>query len=171
MDSDEAVDRLLEIIKANDYTPKAAEVASKFAGQFSLDSEVLVLAGNVLYMVRLNGDKTVSRDGVWDAYRRAASADPMNGEAWLELGILSDIEERFDDAEGYLRRSIELEPTDHGYAILARVLSQLGKQAEAIELIDSCEFGDSPPVTEIRQEILTGQWEPMEPSDNPTPLW
>ncbi len=64
-------------------------------------------------------------------FEQSLRFNPGQFNAWLGLGLLASREGKVDDAIGFLRRSIELQPTAEAYLELGRGLLQAGRLAEA----------------------------------------
>jgi tetratricopeptide (TPR) repeat protein len=98
-----------------------------------------------------------------EAYERAASEDPSMVEAFESLGYFWDaIEDNPGRAEFYFRRGLELGGGASVYYGLARVLAQLGRPDEALELIASAPAEIGMVLAELKSEIQAGDWAPEE---------
>ena len=96
------------------------------------------------------------------AYSRAIDICSTHTEALEGLGaFLDSVEDDPRAAETYLRRSVDNGGGEHAYALLARVLTQLGRKAEALELLGEsrCPFASCEVVQETVREIGEGVWD------------
>ena len=93
------------------------------------------------------------------SYKRAAEIDPACAEAQESMGYFYDVfEDDFEKAERALRLAIQNGAGANSYIGLARVLSQVGRKEEALDLLSSCQHRDEEKVNEIRSEIEDGIW-------------
>jgi tetratricopeptide (TPR) repeat protein len=96
-------------------------------------------------------------------YQQAAEIAPESPEAFESLGFFFDaIESDLNRAEIAFRKAVELGGGPHTYAGLARVLSGQGHNTEELlAMLDACPHSQSPPVQEMRSEVLQGAWKPV----------
>ena len=100
-------------------------------------------------------------DDALKSYKRALEIDPSNAEAYESIGYYEDaIMSNPASAESSFRKAIELGAGRDSYYGLARVLAELNRNAEALEVISSenCPFSDTAEIEEIRTEIKEGVW-------------
>ncbi len=95
------------------------------------------------------------------SYRRAAELDDTYADAFENIGYYYDVHE--DDperAEGYFRRALDLAARRSTFTGLARVLAQIGRRQEALELLAErrCPYCSSDDVRALRSEIEAGLW-------------
>lgn len=96
-----------------------------------------------------------------ESYQRAVELDGTYAEAFENIGYYYDVHEDDPDrAEAFFRRAIELEPRRSTFVGLARVLAQLGRRHEALELLSAerCPFCETEDVQALRSEIEDGLW-------------
>jgi tetratricopeptide (TPR) repeat protein len=96
-------------------------------------------------------------------YKKAAELAPDSPEAFESLGFFFDaIESDMSRAEIAFRKAVELGGGPHTYAGLARVLSGQGHNTEELlAMLDACPHAQSPPVQEMRSELVKGAWKPV----------
>jgi tetratricopeptide (TPR) repeat protein len=95
------------------------------------------------------------------SYQHAVELDPQYARAHEAIGhYLDAVEDHPAQAEGWFRRALERGDSSSAWSGLARVLAQLGRRAEAIQLLESCPQAADPAVQEVREEIERGEWDP-----------
>src|SRR5688572_24383964 len=97
------------------------------------------------------------------SYENACAVDPLDPEAYESLGYFFDaVDEHLDDAEGMFRKAIALGAGPSSWARLARVLAELGRRDEALQLLAPgvCPFAMVETIDEMRFEINEGRWNP-----------
>ena len=75
----------------------------------------------------LGDDEQARRD-----YDRALSLNPVQSNAYLGLGQLSEKQNKLDEAISDYSRSLDLRPTAGGFLILGHALESAGRRAEAL---------------------------------------
>jgi tetratricopeptide (TPR) repeat protein len=99
------------------------------------------------------------------SYQEALVADPLCAEAHESIGYYYDvIEDDPNVAEASFRRAIRLGAGRDSYIGLARVLAELGRREEALEVLapQNCPLQDEAEIHIIREEIAGGMWSPPE---------
>lgn len=97
------------------------------------------------------------------SYQRAVELDPQYARALESIGhYLDAVEDRPADAEEWFRRALECGDSSSAWSGLARVLAQLGRRSEAVELFESCPHAGDPDVEAVREEIARGEWDPSD---------
>ncbi len=79
------------------------------------------------------------------------------------LGYFFDaVDERLDEAERMFRKALEFGAGAGSWAGLARVLAELGRREEALELLahHRCPHANPRDVVDVRGEIEDGRWDP-----------
>jgi tetratricopeptide (TPR) repeat protein len=69
-----------------------------------------------------------------EQYRKAVELTPDNATALLDLGLASLNLGKYDDAQTYLEKSAQIEPSFFAYSSLSEVLTAQGKFADAVEM-------------------------------------
>lgn len=89
--------------------------------------------------------------------------DPTDAESLESLAYFYDNwDERPDLAEDVFRRAIQNGGSASAYAGLARVLTETGRKAEAVELLGACPFANHDEVLKMKSEIDAGEWDATE---------
>lgn len=78
--------------------------------------------------------------------------NPNQYNAWLGLGLLARKQGKFDEAVSDLSRSLELQPTAHGYFELGRTFEQAGRTPEAVDAYRQA-LKISPDLVEAQQAV------------------
>jgi len=154
----ESPDMLLERIRRvwQDDVETAFRLADE-ARQAYPDEPTLLIAWGDLN--QLSEETTFDAEESFEAYRRAAEVDPLNGEAFESMGFFLDaIRDDPAAAEPFFRKAIELDAGFDSVIGLAQVLAQTGRSEEALRTIDESPFADEPEVKELRDEIVRGEW-------------
>ena len=74
---------------------------------------------------------------------RIASVNPGSGDGWLQLGELSASQRRFEDAIGFFRKALEINPRLwRAHAALGTNLLRLGEEREGKEALERAYAGD-----------------------------
>jgi tetratricopeptide (TPR) repeat protein len=100
-------------------------------------------------------------DDALKSYERALEIDPLNAEAYESIGYYEDvIMSNSASAESPFRKAIELGAGRDSYYGLARVLAELSRNTEALEVISSenCPYYETAEIQEIKTEIEEGVW-------------
>jgi Flp pilus assembly protein TadD len=115
------------------------------------------------HLIQLSDGKQYNLADARRCYEQAVELAPESPEAYESLGFFFDsIESDPNRAEIAFRRAAELGGGPHTYAGLARVLSGQGHNTEELlAMLDACPHALSPPVQEMRSEILQGAWKPV----------
>ncbi|MBX3382940.1 MAG: hypothetical protein KF864_05465 [Phycisphaeraceae bacterium] len=120
------------------------------------------MLADLLIMAKPTGS-TANNDEILALYHEATRLDPQNPEAFESLAWFLDCHDLLDEAERAFRNSISLGAGVGAYIGLARVLAQMGKKAEAIELLETnYATGLDPEVEKAKTELLSGEWDPPE---------
>jgi predicted O-linked N-acetylglucosamine transferase (SPINDLY family) len=111
------------------------------------DLELLLAMGSV----RIAADDNA---GARAAFDEATTRHPESGEAWSALGVLAVRMSLLKEAEGWLRRSLELRP-HHGGTVfwLSQALSGMMRTREAVELLRA-ELKASPVHAGLQQALV-----------------
>jgi Flp pilus assembly protein TadD len=122
-------------------------------------AELWWIAGSLNELARIEGADTDSPSALdpLACYRRAVAIDPSSARAWTSLGAYLDV--WLDDLEGAetaLRTALRHAPESDAFEVLARVLAQQGRRAEALDVLDR-HPADS--TRTLRAEIERGDWD------------
>lgn len=93
------------------------------------------------------------------SYKRSIEIDPLNAEAYESIGYYEDvIMDNQASAESPFRKAIELGAGRDSYYGLARVLAELNRTTEALEVISpkNCLYYEEEEIQEIKTEIEQG---------------
>jgi protein O-mannosyl-transferase len=107
------------------------EAAEQYRTALTLTSDHGLLAQNHANLgaaLRAMGQDGLARNSFEESLRN----NPNQVNAWLGLGLLAQEDGKFQEAIFDLSRSVELEPTGHGYLLLGRVMVQANRRAEAL---------------------------------------
>jgi tetratricopeptide (TPR) repeat protein len=94
------------------------------------------------------------------SFEKAVELCPTFAKAYVEIGYYLDaIAGDLPGAEAAFRRAVELDGGANAYEGLGRVLAQMGKTKEALELLERCCLIDvDGRLAHIAEEIRAGQW-------------
>jgi tetratricopeptide (TPR) repeat protein len=84
------------------------------------------------------------------SFDQSLRLNPNQFHAWLGLGLLAQKQGKFDEAISDLSRSVELQPTAHGYFELGRALGQAGRFPDALDAYQQA-LKISPDLVEAQQ--------------------
>jgi len=122
-------------------------------------SELWCLRGDAIYFG--NGSPYTWGD-MLASYERAAEVNPCCAEAYESIGRYHDVfTEDLPKAEEAFRKALALGAGWISVYGLARVLAQMRRRDEALDLLGDPLPGEEEDISEIRREVLTGIWEPM----------
>ena len=112
-------------------------------------------------MIQLNDepDEALPLASAMESYRRAIIEDPTCAEAYESLGYYIDvIDDDPKEAEPWFRKALELNPSVDSFVGLARVLTELGRKSEAMDLLSpaNCPVYKNAKVQEVLAEIRKG---------------
>jgi uncharacterized protein HemY len=112
-------------------------------------------------MQRCGDEYYYTRADYLRCYENAVKCDVGNWEAYQELAYVLDT--YFDDyvaAERAFRAAIKVGAEAESYCGLARVLAQVGKTDDAINILSEgvCPFHSDSEVQKMRAEIVAGDW-------------
>jgi tetratricopeptide (TPR) repeat protein len=102
-------------------------------------------------------------DEVLRCYEKAASLDAECAEAQEEIGYYYDV--LVDDPQRAVvafRAAIRLGAGKTAFIGLARSLAEIGDASAALAVLEECTDQHDPDVRKIREEILSGEWTPIE---------
>lgn len=125
-------------------------------------AELWWIAGSLNELARIEHD--TSSPSALDplaCYRRAVAIEPSSARAWTSLGAYLDV--WLDDLEGAetaLRTALRHAPESDAFEVLARVLAQQGRRAEALDVLDRRPAASS---RTLRAEIERGDWDSRPP--------
>jgi protein O-mannosyl-transferase len=108
-----------------------AAAVEEYQKTVSLTSDPGLLAGtyaNLGTAYLRAGEAAKSRQ----SYDQSLRLNPNQFNAWLGIGMLAEQQGKWQEAITNLSRSVEIRPSDTGYAELARALWQRGRTSEAI---------------------------------------
>jgi tetratricopeptide (TPR) repeat protein len=122
----EAHVRLSAIQRSHDWDWKGAEESARRALELAPGSaEVLRSSGALAHLL----GRFDEAEGL---LRRAIEQDPLNSSGYSAIGLLFRSMGRLTDAEREFRKALELSPQRLGYHVLAIILADLGRDAEAL---------------------------------------
>lgn len=122
-------------------------------------AELWWIAGSLNELARIEGADADSPSALdpLACYRRAVAIEPSSARAWTSLGAYLDV--WLDDLEGAetaLRTALRHAPESDAFEVLARVLAQQGRRAEALDVLDRRPAASS---RTLRAEIERGDWD------------
>ena len=115
--------------------------------------------GDLIQMASLEAGYEL--DDALKSYERALEIEPSNAEAYESIGYYEDvIMSNSASAESPFRKAIELGAGRDSYYGLARVLAELNRTTEALEVVSSenCPYFETEEIQEIKSEIEEGLW-------------
>ena len=126
-------------------------------------SELWCLRGDVICFS--NGDHFNPED-ILASFERAAEINPLCAEAYESIGSYHDVfTEDLPKAEEAFRKALSLGAGWVSVYGLSRVLAQMDRGTEALGLLGDPSPGEEQDIADLRQEILSGLWDPaLEPA-------
>lgn len=95
------------------------------------------------------------------SYERALVLAPDSAKANLEIGVFHDlVGDDPEAAEPFLRAAVEHGGGEAAYVALARVLAEMDDERGALEVLEEAPDPSSDEVSQLRDEILAGEWAP-----------
>lgn len=134
--------------------------ARKAIHEYPLSAALKCMLGDLLQLSGQLGDSAYDTE-VRALYIEAHLLDDTSPEPLECLGWFADSKlEDMPLARWAFEQAIARGAEESSYAGLARVLAQLGHQAQALQLLEtgSCPFADNKEVNKMRQEIANGEW-------------
>jgi tetratricopeptide (TPR) repeat protein len=154
------------IQKIKSILPEDGEVAAevlelmeKAVGDYPSNVKFWCWRGDLIQMASL--DANYELEDALKSYERALEIDPLNAEAYESIGYYEDaIMDNPTSAENSFRKAVEFGAGQDSYYGLARVLAQLNRSKEALEVIspENCPYYEKERIQEIRTEIEEGVW-------------
>jgi|GEM_PF-5690702 len=97
-------------------------------------------------------------------YREILNLDPRYARAWENLAAILDIERRFIEAEAAARKAVRHGDDPDALALLARILAQQGKHAQARRLARRPRVVNAPSdwARRTAAEVRAGDWRPSD---------
>ena len=135
------------------------ELMEKAVAEYPNSSKLWCWRGDLIQMASLEANYEL--DDALKSYERALEIDPSNAEAYESIGYYEDaIMSNPTSAESPFRKAIELGAGRDSYYGLARVLAELNRNTEALEVISpkNCPFYETAEIQEIKTEIEEGVW-------------
>jgi tetratricopeptide (TPR) repeat protein len=135
------------------------ELMEKAVAEYPDSSKLWCWRGDLIQMAALEAGYEL--DDALKSYERALEIDPINAEAYESIGYYEDvIMSDSTSAESPFRKAIELGAGRDSYYGLARVLAELNRNLEALEVIspENCPYHDADEIQEIKTEIESGMW-------------
>ncbi len=135
------------------------ELMEKAVAEYPNSSKLWCWRGDLIQMAALEANYEL--DDALKSYERALEIDPTNAEAYESIGYYEDaIMSNPVSAESPFRKAIELGAGRDSYYGLARVLAELNRNTEALEVISSenCPYYETAEIQEIKTEIEEGVW-------------
>ena len=147
----------------NEAPPEGFPLLEEALREHPCSSELWCLRGDVIYFS--NGDH-FEREDILASYERAAEIHPLCAEAYESIGGYHDVfTEDLPKAEEAFRKALTLGAGWVSVYGLARVLAQLDRRTEALALLGEPSPGEERDIADLRQEILSGLWDPtLEPA-------
>ena len=147
----------------NEAPPEVFPLLEEALRDHPASSELWCLRGDVIYFS--NGDLFERKD-ILASFERAAQIDPFCAEAYESIGSYHDVfTEDLPKAEEAFRNALTLGAGWVSVYGLARVLAQLDRRTEALALLGGAVPGEERDIADLRQEILSGSWDPtLEPA-------
>jgi Flp pilus assembly protein TadD len=127
---------------------------------FPSSSRLWNLRGDLILLDDEVDDHYTLEDAL-QSYRRAIELDPGFAEAYENIGYYHDVhEDAPEHAEAYFRQAVVLEGRCASYSGLARVLAEMGRHAEALDVLTpgNCPHWESDEIRAIRREIEDRLW-------------
>jgi tetratricopeptide (TPR) repeat protein len=161
MPSDEEVflERIQGLLKSSKNVPPSAfALLEQGLSAHPQSAELWILKGE---LIQFSDKSPFSLNDALQSYEQAVSIDPTNSEAYECIGTFQDtINEDFEKAEAAFRQALALGGGVRTYVGLARVLAQMGRASEAIDLLERCPEQENEQLMQLRKEIADGIWSP-----------
>ncbi len=135
------------------------ELVEKAVSEHPESAKLWCLRGDLIQMASLKANYEL--EDALKSYERALEIDSSKAEAYESIGYYEDaVMSNPTSAESPFRKAIEFGAGRDSYYGLARVLAELNRNAEALEVIspENCPFSDTAEIKEIRTEIKEGVW-------------
>ena len=135
------------------------ELMEKAVAEYPESAKLWCWRGDLIQMAALEAGYEL--DDALKSYERALEIDPINAEAYESIGYYGDvIMSNSASAESAFRKAIELGAGRNSYYGLARVLAELNRNTEALEVIspENCLYYETDEIQEIKAEIESGMW-------------
>lgn len=142
----------------NEAPPEVFPLLEEALREHPGSSELWCLRGDVICFS--NGDHFDPKD-ILASFERAAELHPSCAEAYESIGSYHDVfSEDLPKAEEAFRKALTLGAGWVSVYGLARVLAQLDRRDEALSLLGEPIPGEERDIADLRQEILSGAWDP-----------
>jgi tetratricopeptide (TPR) repeat protein len=141
-------------------TEESFSLVAEALEKYPTSTELWILRG---MLIQLADEGPFELEESLESFETAASLDPTCGEAFERIGNYYDVySEDLPKAEEAYRRAIALGGGEESYYGLARVLAQMNRAQEGLNLLAAYPFGSSESLAEIEREIRSGMWTPSE---------
>jgi tetratricopeptide (TPR) repeat protein len=143
--------------KDGEVDVEVLELMEKAVNDYPDNAELWCWRGDLIQMASLNTNYEL--EDALKSYKRALEIDPLNAEAFESIGYYEDaIMDNPTSAESPFRKAIELGAGRDSYYGLARVLAELNRATEALEVISpkNCPYYETKEILEIKTEIKEG---------------
>lgn len=143
--------------KEGDVTVEVLEMMEKALVEYPENAEFWCWRGDLIQMSSHDADYEL--EDALKSYKRAIEIDPLNAEAYESIGYYEDvIMDNQASAENPFRKAIEFGAGRDSYYGLARVLAELNRATEALEIIspENCPYYETEEIQEIKTEIEEG---------------
>ena len=154
------------IQKLKSLLPKEGEVAVEVlelmenaVADYPDNAELWCWRGDLIQMASLEANYEL--EDALKSYQRALEVNPSNAEAYESIGYYEDaIMSNPTSGEIPFRKAIELGAGRDSYYGLARVLAELNRNTEALEVVspENCPYSETEEIQEIKTEIEEGVW-------------
>jgi tetratricopeptide (TPR) repeat protein len=145
--------------KEGEVPVEVLELMEKAVADYPDNDELWCWRGDLIQMASLEANYEL--DDALKSYKRALEINPSNAEAYESVGCYEDaIMSNPASAESSFRKAIELGAGQDSYYGLARVLAELNRNTEALEVISlkSCPYYETVEIQKLKTEIQEGVW-------------
>jgi len=163
MDDEEAIERIRLAWPLYGDQPSQELIALLVAAieEHPSSSELWLLYGNLLLI--WDDNPGYSTQQTIAVFRKVIELDPGCWEAYQEIGFLYDtFLDESRAAETAFRTAIALGGDENCYCGLARVLAQMGRKRESIDVLSAsaCPYSHLPAIAKLRTDIQRDLWKP-----------
>ena len=156
----EPFDTIEELRRKDDYDESDITRLRALTNSNSNVADLWDFLGDVIHLVHFATGADVPSAEPLTCYQNAIKCDPSHAKAHESIGYYRDLFDEWDDSEKHFRLAIKCGGGDSALIGLARVLEQLGRHADAQNVLNDCIDQEGAKLVELRSEIDDGLWIP-----------